>query len=145
MKGFTDSGFFRKGLPVVGLMLLGILVFGAVSLVHAKTPTSSSLAETELEWRHIVGIILPGNACPDAEFVPPAQGNNKILSAEQRNPELSLLPNSATLQFSQPRETPHGSPTQVPTYLPVLRPLGSSTTNVRAYPGSPQAATNICP
>jgi hypothetical protein len=61
MKGFTNSRFFKKGLPVVGLMLLGILVFGAVNFVHAKTPASSSLAETELEWRHILGIISPGN------------------------------------------------------------------------------------
>jgi hypothetical protein len=56
MKGFTNSGFFRKGLPVVGLMLFGILILGAVNLVHA-----SSLRDSELEWRHIVGIILAGN------------------------------------------------------------------------------------
>jgi hypothetical protein len=61
MKGFTNSGFFRKGLPVVGLILLGILVLGAVNLVHAKTPAVSGLGESELEWRHIVGIILAGN------------------------------------------------------------------------------------
>jgi hypothetical protein len=61
MNSFTNSGFFRKGLPVVGLVLLGILVLGAVNFVHAKTPTSSSNAEPELEWRHIVGIISPGN------------------------------------------------------------------------------------
>jgi hypothetical protein len=36
MKGFTDSGFFRKGLPVVGLMQLGILVFGAVQIGKCK-------------------------------------------------------------------------------------------------------------
>jgi hypothetical protein len=61
MKGFTNSGYFKKGLPVVGLMLLGILILGAVNLVHAKTPTSSGIAETEVEWRHIAGIVSPGN------------------------------------------------------------------------------------
>jgi hypothetical protein len=61
MNSFTNSGLFRKGLPVVGLVLLGILVLGAVNLVHAKTQASSSSAEPELEWRHIVGIISPGN------------------------------------------------------------------------------------
>lgn len=56
MKGFMNSGFLKKGLPVVGLMLVGVLILGVVNLVHA-----SSLGETELEWRHIVGIILAGN------------------------------------------------------------------------------------
>jgi hypothetical protein len=57
MKSISKSGLFKWGLPVVGLMLVGILVFGAVNLAHA----SSILGQTELEWRHIVGIIVPGS------------------------------------------------------------------------------------
>lgn len=55
MKRLMSSGFLRTGLPAVALALLGILVQGPVDLVHA------SLAETEVEWRQIVGIISPGN------------------------------------------------------------------------------------
>ena len=46
---------------MVGLVLFGILILGAVNLGYAKSPASPSIAETELEWRHIVGIISPGN------------------------------------------------------------------------------------
>jgi hypothetical protein len=61
MKGFGNSAFFKKGLPMIGFLLLGTLLLGAVNFVHAKTATSSSLGETELEWRQIVGIIVPGS------------------------------------------------------------------------------------
>ena len=61
MKRLMGSGLFRTGMPVVALMLLGILVHGNVNLGYAKSPASPSLAETELEWKQIVGIIAPGN------------------------------------------------------------------------------------
>lgn len=61
MKNLKYSGLFKRALPLVAVMLVGILIHGALNLVYAKTPAPSSLAETELEWRHIVGIILPGN------------------------------------------------------------------------------------
>lgn len=58
---YRDSGLFRTGLPVVALMLFGTLIHGAVNLGHAKAPGPPGVAETEVEWRQIVGIILPGN------------------------------------------------------------------------------------
>jgi hypothetical protein len=61
MKHLKDSGLFKRGLPLVAFMLVGILIHGAVNLGYAKPPAPSSLAETELEWRQIVGIIVPGN------------------------------------------------------------------------------------
>ena len=61
MKRLRDSGLFRTGLPVVVVMLFGVLILGAVNLGHAKALAPSSLAEAEVEWRQIVGIILPGN------------------------------------------------------------------------------------
>jgi hypothetical protein len=61
MKRLMDSGLFRTGLPVVALMLFGILIYGTANLGYAKSPASPSLAETEVEWRQIVGIIAPGN------------------------------------------------------------------------------------
>jgi len=61
MNRLRNSGLFKSGLPVVASLLAGILVLGAVSLGYAKPPALSSLGETELEWRQIVGIILPGN------------------------------------------------------------------------------------
>jgi hypothetical protein len=61
MKRLMYSGLFRTGLPVVALMLFGILIHGTANLGYAKSPASPSLAETEVEWRQIVGIIAPGN------------------------------------------------------------------------------------
>ena len=61
MKRLMDSGLFRTGMPVVALMLFGILIHGTVNLGYAKSPASPSLAETEVEWKQIVGIIAPGN------------------------------------------------------------------------------------
>lgn len=61
MKGFRNSVFFRKGLPVVGFLLIGILILGAMNFVPAKAAVPSSFAENELEWRQIVGIIVPGS------------------------------------------------------------------------------------
>ena len=61
MKGIKDNGFFKRGLPVVGLMMLGILLLGAVNFVDAKATTTSSFGENEVEWRQIVGIIVPGS------------------------------------------------------------------------------------
>jgi hypothetical protein len=61
MKGITNSGLLKKGLPVVSLMLLGILVLGAVNFVDAKATTTSTFGEPEVEWRQIVGIIVPGS------------------------------------------------------------------------------------
>jgi hypothetical protein len=61
MKSIANRGFFRKGLPVVGFMLLGILVLGAVNFVDAKAATTSTFGEPEVEWRQIVGIIVPGS------------------------------------------------------------------------------------
>jgi hypothetical protein len=61
MNRFKDSGLFRKGLSLIAFLLIGILIHGAVSLAHAKPPAPSSLGESELEWKQIVGIILPGN------------------------------------------------------------------------------------
>jgi hypothetical protein len=61
MKGITESRFFKRGLPVVGLMLLGVLVLGAVNFVDAKATPTSSFGENEVEWRQIVGIIVPGS------------------------------------------------------------------------------------
>ena len=61
MKGFGNSVSFRKGLPVVGFLLLGILIFGAMNFVPAKAAVPSSFAENELEWRQIVGIISGGS------------------------------------------------------------------------------------
>jgi hypothetical protein len=61
MKGIKNSWLIKRGLPVVGFVLFGILVFGAVNLVHAKAPASSSFGENEVEWRQIVGIVAPGN------------------------------------------------------------------------------------
>lgn len=61
MKGFGNSVFFRKGLPVVGFLLLGILILGAMNFVPAKAAVPSSFADNELEWRQIVGIIVPGS------------------------------------------------------------------------------------
>lgn len=62
MKGFSKSAFFRKGLPVFAFMLLGILILGTVNLVHAKAATFSSVADIEVEWKEIAGIVAPGNA-----------------------------------------------------------------------------------
>ena len=59
MKRFMQSGLVRTGMPVVALMLAGILMHGAVDLGYAKSPASPSLAETEVEWQQIVGIIAP--------------------------------------------------------------------------------------
>jgi hypothetical protein len=61
MKRFMQSGLVRTGMPVVALMLVGILMHGAVNLGYAKSPASPSLAETEVEWKQIVGIISAGN------------------------------------------------------------------------------------
>jgi hypothetical protein len=61
MKGNMVSGFLRRGLPVVGLILLGILLHGAVNFVDAKATPSSNFGENEVEWRQIVGIIVPGS------------------------------------------------------------------------------------
>src|SRR4029077_1108534 len=61
MKGFGNSVSFRKGLPVLGFLLLGILILGAMNFVPAKAAVPSSFAENELEWRQIVGIIVPGS------------------------------------------------------------------------------------
>ena len=61
MNRLRSSGLFKSGLPVVAFLLVGILILGAVSLGYAKPPAVSSLGETELEWRQIVGIVLPGN------------------------------------------------------------------------------------
>jgi hypothetical protein len=59
MKRLIDRGFFKSVLPIVAFMLFGIFVHG--TLGHAKPPAPPSLAETEVEWRQIVGIILSGN------------------------------------------------------------------------------------
>lgn len=61
MKRFMQSGLVRTGMPVVALMLAGILMHGAVNLGYAKSPATPSLAETEVEWQQIVGIISAGN------------------------------------------------------------------------------------
>jgi hypothetical protein len=61
MKGIKDNGFFKRGLPVAGLMMLGILLLGAVNFVDAKATTTSTFGEPEVEWRQIVGIIIPGS------------------------------------------------------------------------------------
>jgi hypothetical protein len=61
MKGFGNSVSFGKGLPVLGFLLLGILILGAMNFVPAKAAVPSSFAENELEWRQIVGIIVPGS------------------------------------------------------------------------------------
>jgi hypothetical protein len=61
MKGFGNSVSLRKGLPVLGFLLLGILILGAMNFVPAKAAVPSSFAESELEWRQIVGIIVPGS------------------------------------------------------------------------------------
>jgi hypothetical protein len=61
MKRLMKSGLFRTGLPMIALMLFGILIHGAVNLGYAKSPAPPSLAEIEVEWRQIVGIISPGN------------------------------------------------------------------------------------
>lgn len=61
MQRLMGSGLFKTGLPVAAFMLFGILAHGNVNLGYAKSPASPSLAETELEWKQIVGIIAPGN------------------------------------------------------------------------------------
>lgn len=52
MKGLKRSNYFKG---VVALATFAILMSGSVSLAHA------SLAETEVEWRQLVGVISPGN------------------------------------------------------------------------------------
>lgn len=55
MTGHKGNRFFKVGSLTAALTLFAILIQGAVSLAHA------SLAETEVEWRQLVGIISPGN------------------------------------------------------------------------------------
>ena len=59
MKRLNNVGFFKRGLPMVAFMLFGIFMHG--TLGNAKPLAPPSLAETEVEWRQIVGIISPGN------------------------------------------------------------------------------------
>ena len=61
MNGRKNGGLLKRGLPVAGLMMLGILLLGAVNFVDAKATTTSSFGENEVEWRQIVGIIVPGS------------------------------------------------------------------------------------
>jgi hypothetical protein len=61
MNRLRNSGLSKGGLPVIAFLLVGFLILGAVSLGYAKSPASSSLTDSELEWKHIVGIVLPGN------------------------------------------------------------------------------------
>ncbi len=61
MKGFSNSGFFGRGLRVVGFVLFGLLIFGAVNFMQANVAAASSFGENEVEWRQLVGIIVPGS------------------------------------------------------------------------------------
>jgi hypothetical protein len=61
VKNLKGNEFFKKGLPLFVFVLFGILMLNAANLVYAKSPAHSGFAEAEIEWRHITGILSPGN------------------------------------------------------------------------------------
>jgi hypothetical protein len=61
MNRLNNRVMFGKSLPVGASILLGMLMLGAVGFGYAKQPAAASFAQAEVEWRHIVGIVAPGN------------------------------------------------------------------------------------
>jgi hypothetical protein len=61
MNRLRNVGLFGTGLPALALMLFGSFGHGAVNLAHAKSSAAPNLGDTEVEWRHVVGIIQAGN------------------------------------------------------------------------------------